>query len=678
MNRMTFKSYQKIINLVYLICIAICLFTPRDSQASCSMHDHLCTYHSLGAPVNVQVHGGSAIDNTSNQFVMYAVGTTPTTGTASLVDFDLKGLLPTYTGSRTNELAETYSTPTTPVLISSTTYGRNNPPPDWNKPGDGALQVYPSQYNVYFNQLSAKASHTGDLNGGERIPNPVGCPHMPQGSKNCEAIVVSGNVPNGIYESRARIFNYGNIPNPKVDVALGAYTTGNLMMVTRGHNQVPNGYIEEMSNYSLEGTGAMTPVHQYEVYNRGFKPHAYGVAYYDLNRYTTTYDNVQNYDNYTLQRRYSTKHTTHNRLHGNSGDLDKAYSLSKTELKPLIVAKPPPPLPEKIYCTNGNQSVFCDVPGAVDYNSPEARVLEAKKQEEFLISEAKKQEEINSSCIGETCEDYEKLFGKVPEKYEQFQYPRFPDYCQRAGCIMQEKQETAEYREYMNRPEVISYMEERNKIISNSKGGFYSEIVSPVVHTLLGAAGSVPAVGVIPDSLDWLLTAAEVPSGVSNETDLLLASASIASTVIPVGVDQATAAAKVTVRLTKQTERVLEQKKLIEELSKKYAKKDVVDAAAAGRVVKTDSGKRVGDFTPAQKTFAKEKNAAENGGNMACKDCGRGVENIASKRGVPTPNNQAQVHHDPAIKDGGGRHSEAIVLCPLCHQDRHAMERATP
>jgi hypothetical protein len=104
----------------------------------------------------------------------------------------------------------------------------------------------------------------------------------------------------------------------------------------------------------------------------------------------------------------------------------------------------------------------------------------------------------------------------------------------------------------------------------------------------------------------------------------------------------------------------------------------VGNVASAGRVVKTASGKRVGDFTKAEKTLAKERSAAENGGNMACKDCGRGVENIASKKGVPTPNNQAQIHHHPAIKDGGGRHSEAIVLCPSCHQDRPAMERATP
>jgi len=83
------------------------------------------------------------------------------------------------------------------------------------------------------------------------------------------------------------------------------------------------------------------------------------------------------------------------------------------------------------------------------------------------------------------------------------------------------------------------------------------------------------------------------------------------------------------------------------------------------------NGGRVGDFTRAQKNAAKAENAAQNGGKMACTDCTKGVESVASQRGVPTPSNQAQIHHDPAIKDGGGKHSKAVVLCPGCHNDRH-------
>lgn len=98
------------------------------------------------------------------------------------------------------------------------------------------------------------------------------------------------------------------------------------------------------------------------------------------------------------------------------------------------------------------------------------------------------------------------------------------------------------------------------------------------------------------------------------------------------------------------------------------------EAAGATKIAvveKTASGKRVGDFTRSQKQAAKAENATQNGGRMACTDCGRNVEATKSIAGRRTPDDQAQVHHDPAIKDGGGRNSKAVVLCPPCHQKRH-------
>ena len=104
----------------------------------------------------------------------------------------------------------------------------------------------------------------------------------------------------------------------------------------------------------------------------------------------------------------------------------------------------------------------------------------------------------------------------------------------------------------------------------------------------------------------------------------------------------------------------------------------VVAAVAKAGVDKLAPGnKRRGkDFTPAQKRDAKAANAEENGGNMTCTDCGRNdLESIKNEKGVSTPPNQAQVHHDPAIKDGGGRDSTPIILCPKCHQKRHRNEK---
>lgn len=97
-------------------------------------------------------------------------------------------------------------------------------------------------------------------------------------------------------------------------------------------------------------------------------------------------------------------------------------------------------------------------------------------------------------------------------------------------------------------------------------------------------------------------------------------------------------------------------------------------ALDARRVEKTASGKRVEDFTKSQKEAAKAENAAANGGQMKCTDCAAPVESIKSEKGVATPPNQAQIHHDPAIKDGGTRESKPVVLCPECHRQRHRNE----
>lgn len=81
---------------------------------------------------------------------------------------------------------------------------------------------------------------------------------------------------------------------------------------------------------------------------------------------------------------------------------------------------------------------------------------------------------------------------------------------------------------------------------------------------------------------------------------------------------------------------------------------------------------RDGDFTRAEKREIKAENAKANDGKMTCEGCGRNdLANIKSEKGVPTPANQAQIHHDPAIQDGGGRGSKAEVLCPECHKDKH-------
>ena len=98
-------------------------------------------------------------------------------------------------------------------------------------------------------------------------------------------------------------------------------------------------------------------------------------------------------------------------------------------------------------------------------------------------------------------------------------------------------------------------------------------------------------------------------------------------------------------------------------------------ARGTNRVERTASGRRVGDFSRGQKAAAKAENASRNGGRMACTDCPTELQNVRSQRAVSTPANQSQVHHDPPIHQGGGRHSRPVILCPKCHEERHRRER---
>ena len=199
------------------------ILLPTASYAACGVHNQLCIFHSLGAPVNLQIANTPANQiPTGNNLVIYAIGKDPVTGLPSTVDFDNKVLLPAKTGNKAVVGSPTnYTTSTTPIVVSATPYGAAHPPPMWdevNNTGIGALQVYGSQYQVIFNNLTSTARITGDPGGGEEsnIPNSTSCPNLPAGARNCEAVIVSGNVPSGFYEQKVRIFNFPGVANPKV------------------------------------------------------------------------------------------------------------------------------------------------------------------------------------------------------------------------------------------------------------------------------------------------------------------------------------------------------------------------------------------------------------------------------------------------------------------------------
>ncbi|MBL8389360.1 MAG: DNA/RNA non-specific endonuclease [Hydrogenophaga sp.] len=83
-------------------------------------------------------------------------------------------------------------------------------------------------------------------------------------------------------------------------------------------------------------------------------------------------------------------------------------------------------------------------------------------------------------------------------------------------------------------------------VVASSGLSGYQKI-SLGIHTTLGTAGAFPVLGAIPDGIDVLYTAAEIPFGQSTYIDLGLASGGFASSVVP-GLDQGLAFGRVSSR----------------------------------------------------------------------------------------------------------------------------------
>jgi filamentous hemagglutinin len=70
--------------------------------------------------------------------------------------------------------------------------------------------------------------------------------------------------------------------------------------------------------------------------------------------------------------------------------------------------------------------------------------------------------------------------------------------------------------------------------------------------------GAVPAFGIVPDTIDFLFTAAEIPFGKSTTTDLGFAAAGLAGTFLPVLGDGPAAAAKIATRAARNADEALD------------------------------------------------------------------------------------------------------------------------
>jgi RHS repeat-associated protein len=90
------------------------------------------------------------------------------------------------------------------------------------------------------------------------------------------------------------------------------------------------------------------------------------------------------------------------------------------------------------------------------------------------------------------------------------------------------------------------------------------------------------------------------------------------------------------------------------------------------------SKKRGGDWTAGTKKEIDAANADRHGGSYGCDNCGKTLEKVGNKKGVPTPDNQLQRHHKEPLRQGQppGKRGPSItenseVLCPGCHKEVH-------
>ncbi len=106
---------------------------------------------------------------------------------------------------------------------------------------------------------------------------------------------------------------------------------------------------------------------------------------------------------------------------------------------------------------------------------------------------------------------------------------------------------------------------------------------------------------------------------------------------------------------------------------KKSQSDDAQDKARTnGGLVKTGTsgGDRAGKpFTPKDKAEVKAENAAANGGQTTCENCGQPtVPGQQSKSGVTPPGNETHVDHIvPKSQNGDGSKSNAQILCRDCN-----------
>jgi hypothetical protein len=253
--------------------------------SACSVHDHSCNFHGMGRVVNPNIDPAAPT-------AVYIV----TEGTTSS-DFDNNVLLPDGQG---------------PYVISSTGYPARSDQP-YIGTTEQPRHVYPTQYQIDFNNNTAQATHSGDLNGLENIPGATGC--QISSASNCEEIRIVGNIPDtfasdgiGFFVRQTNhLYNAQNVADPSNELQSYAVATGSAFIRTFGHGFVDESGTRTGYNYdSLTTTGQQGQENTYYIGYSGFQPHAMGAPVYYNERWSTygsAYETQLQHKIYTYQDR---------------------------------------------------------------------------------------------------------------------------------------------------------------------------------------------------------------------------------------------------------------------------------------------------------------------------------------------------------------------------------------
>lgn len=267
---------KRLLKLTF-VASGIVISSNNFAHARCEVHDHTCAFHGIGRSTSTFINNNPNFDTST---AAYVIGIGSNTN-----DFDNNVLLPDNVG---------------PYIVSTTGF-----PTRSDQPYIGATEqvrhVYPSQYQVDFQTSTARAAHSGDLNGLEVVPASLatGCERFFQNDPRCEQIKVIGNLPDtGTLEGfelrqTNHLYNAQNNANPDIDVFAFAYATGRASIIEQSQLtpliESPLGIsVTGIQQARLSNTGDKSPEYVYNFRYNDFEPHAYGTSTFYNQTYKTS------------------------------------------------------------------------------------------------------------------------------------------------------------------------------------------------------------------------------------------------------------------------------------------------------------------------------------------------------------------------------------------------------